>query len=104
VNFSVRQETGGDKLYGEGELTTPFAACEVAVKGSVSKENSGSSVVCPHCNKKMVPRVTMRNGYPSESFCPFCGGSYKKFPMFWIKIFATIVVVIIVLIIFGVLG
>jgi cold shock CspA family protein/predicted RNA-binding Zn-ribbon protein involved in translation (DUF1610 family) len=96
VTFSVRQETEGTELYGEGELQTPFAACKVAIKDIVPKDNTGNSVTCPHCGKKMVPRVTMENGVPSRSFCPFCGGLYKKFPIpLPVKIFFILILSII---------
>jgi len=36
-------------------------------------------VTCPHCNKKMVPRIITHQGSLSKSVCPFCGGTYKDF-------------------------
>lgn len=36
-------------------------------------------VTCPHCGKKMVPRLITYQGSIQKSVCPFCGGTYKDF-------------------------
>lgn len=36
-------------------------------------------VTCPHCGKKMVPRVNFYRGKPEASYCPFCAGKIKDF-------------------------
>lgn len=36
-------------------------------------------VSCPHCNRKMVPRVNFYRGQPEASYCPYCGGKVKSF-------------------------
>jgi len=36
-------------------------------------------VICPHCGKKMVPRLITYQGSIKKSVCPFCGGTYKDF-------------------------
>lgn len=36
-------------------------------------------VICPGCNKKIVPRITTFKGTPMHSFCPYCGVEVKKF-------------------------
>lgn len=37
-----------------------------------------SSVVCPKCGKRMVPRLVFSNGIVSHSVCPFCANMYKN--------------------------
>lgn len=36
-------------------------------------------IVCPHCRKKMVPRIITYQGSLRGSVCPFCGGKIKNF-------------------------
>jgi cold shock CspA family protein len=36
-------------------------------------------VTCPHCSKKMVPRVNFHRGTPEASYCPYCAGKIKDF-------------------------
>ena len=47
----------------------------------VGKDNdfSDSKVTCPHCGKRVLPRITTYYGRPSESYCPLCGGKIKDF-------------------------
>jgi len=42
-------------------------------------QRSDDRVTCPHCNKKMVPRIITDRGSLSKSVCPFCGGTFKDF-------------------------
>ena len=62
-----------------------------------SSKANDSRVICPHCNKKMVPRLVTYRGEPDKSLCPFCGEVYKKFSdsKVWIFIAAGIVIWII---------
>jgi predicted RNA-binding Zn-ribbon protein involved in translation (DUF1610 family) len=46
---------------------------------SVKTNHYRDKAVCPHCGKIMVPRLCTYRGYPTASFCPFCGGIYKDF-------------------------
>lgn len=36
-------------------------------------------VVCPHCGRRVSPRVVMRFREPDASYCPLCGGLVKRF-------------------------
>ena len=36
-------------------------------------------MICPHCQRKMVPRMVTQNGAPYRSYCPYCGGMVRKF-------------------------
>lgn len=31
-------------------------------------------IVCPHCGKKITPRLSFYSGTPNGSWCPFCKG------------------------------
>jgi len=60
---------------------------KITEKSSATEKNSLAT--CPHCKKKMVPRVVFKYGSPVESICPFCGKQYKDFtanidPITWI--------------------
>ena len=43
-------------------------------------------VKCPHCGKLVVPRLSMYNGRPRASFCPYCGGELRRFSNCFIAI------------------
>ena len=51
-------------------------------------------IVCPHCQKTIVPRIITDRGKLSRSVCPFCGGTVRDFKEFWKALFAIIVVVL----------
>jgi len=64
-------------------------ALNVRIIEKISSQGSKDErVICPHCNKKMVPRIIYdRSGFtgdpkPRKSLCPFCGGTYKDFGCF----------------------
>lgn len=44
-------------------------------------------VVCPHCAKRMVPRLITYYGEVERTVCPFCAQTYADFrappPSFW---------------------
>ena len=43
------------------------------------REANDHRETCPHCEKKMVPRINFYQGKPQASYCPFCGGKIKDF-------------------------
>lgn len=55
-----------------------FIACEVIISSN-DTNNKDQRVTCPKCHKKVVPRLSMQDGVPAASFCPFCGGLIKDF-------------------------
>ena len=88
--FAVRDVVGAD-LPGNGDSVTfeqrqgnkgPRAS-NVTITQKVSQQatsrGSDDRVTCPHCDKKMVPRIITDRGSLSKSVCPFCGGTYKDF-------------------------
>ncbi|MEW5792639.1 MAG: cold shock domain-containing protein [Pseudomonadota bacterium] len=91
--FNVR-EVHGAELPGNGDVAT-FSpgqgkkgprATSVVLTGksqSNSQPNGGrrpdDRATCPHCGKKMIPRLITYRGSPEKSLCPFCGGVYKQF-------------------------
>lgn len=91
--FNIREVQGAD-LPGNGDLASfeasqgkkgPRATSVVlTAKGQSKAQSNGSRrpddrATCPHCGKKMVPRLITYRGSLIESLCPFCGGVYKKF-------------------------
>lgn len=46
---------------------------------SKSSSTTDDRVICPHCGKKMIPRIITYQGALQKSVCPFCGGTYKEF-------------------------
>ena len=41
-------------------------------------------IACPHCTKKIVPRIVIVRGVLTHSVCPFCGGRIKQFYSVWL--------------------
>lgn len=89
LHFSVRDVKGAD-LPQNGDVVTFESkagnkgpkAVGVQVVSRATPASSGRSddrVACPHCHKKMVPRIITDRGSLSKSVCPFCGGTYKDF-------------------------
>mgnify|MGYP001377464751 CR=1 FL=1 len=42
-------------------------------------KNKDDRINCPHCNKKIVPRLVTYRGEPEKTLCPYCGGVVKSF-------------------------
>lgn len=64
----------------------PKASFVNIVKNSAHESRQDSRVTCKKCNKKMIPRVIIesKNKFtptPIKSICPFCGITYKNFPL-----------------------
>ncbi len=91
--FNIR-EVQGAELPGNGDAVSfsggqgkkgPRATSVVLTGKSQSKNQSNGGrrpddrATCPHCGKKMVPRLITYRGSPKKSLCPFCGGVYKEF-------------------------
>ena len=43
------------------------------------KDFSDGKEACPHCGKKVIPRVSMFNSAPYASYCPSCGKLINMF-------------------------
>ena len=67
VNFEHRQGNKGPR------------ASSVTITKRAEQSRADDRVACPHCHKKMVPRIITKHGSLSKSVCPFCGGTYKDF-------------------------
>lgn len=61
-------------------------------KHPVNKDDS--RIQCPHCGKKIIPRMVIINGTPYSSHCPICGGKVRQFQSGCLTIFVVMVVVI----------
>ncbi len=56
------------------------------LEAAPEKKTNDDRIACPHCERKMVPRVVFSYGRPMYSVCPYCGKMVKDF-----NGFATIV-------------
>lgn len=36
-------------------------------------------VICPHCSRRMVPRLIIYDGQVERTVCPFCAQTYVDF-------------------------
>ena len=62
------------------EIETLKVLTQVATATTTKKQHyRDDRVTCPHCNRKMVPRIYYLNHAPYQSNCPFCGGQIEKF-------------------------
>lgn len=88
-HFAVRDVQGADSP-GTGDIVAfeheqgkkGPRATNVTISARAPLKASGHSderVTCPHCGKKMIPRIITDRGSLSKSVCPFCGGTYKDF-------------------------
>ena len=70
---------------------------------SADKTVNDSRILCPHCQKSIVPRTITSQGVMLKTYCPFCSKTIKEFPTSKIvKIFAIIFAVIIITILVSV--
>ncbi|APC95235.1 cold shock domain-containing protein [Francisella tularensis subsp. novicida] len=73
VEFDIIQAKKGDKA------TNVKLIKSKQDKKQESFNKKDERETCPHCNKKIVPRMSFYNGKPNKSYCPFCGGLVKNF-------------------------
>jgi cold shock CspA family protein len=65
----------------------PRASNVKIITKTSSRNSKDERVTCPHCGKKMVPRIIYDRDFlgdpnPRKSLCPFCVGTYKDFGCF----------------------
>lgn len=51
----------------------------IVVKKESGKARQDDRITCPHCGRKVVPRIRFYQGSPEASYCPFCAGLIKDF-------------------------
>jgi len=62
-------------------------------------------VICPHCDKKIVPKLSTHAGVAISSLCPYCGGIVKQFVSNKMPLgFKILVTIILTLLIISFLG
>lgn len=87
--FNIRDVQGADLprngdavSFESGQGKKGPRASSVAITAKSQPTTGGRAddrATCPHCGKKMVPRLITYHGSPQSSVCPFCGGTYKNF-------------------------
>ncbi|MBS0350887.1 MAG: cold shock domain-containing protein [Proteobacteria bacterium] len=88
--FNVREVQGinlprnGDTVSFEsiqGKSGPKASAVTIVSKAQSHETNRGKDdrVTCNKCQKKMVPRLIIKDRRPRYSVCPFCGSTYKDF-------------------------
>jgi len=84
--FNVKDLKGGELPeigdivdFKPAETKKGLRALEVEITSKSSKKETDDRVVCPHCGKKMIPRIITYRGSLEKSVCPFCGGTYQEF-------------------------
>ena len=62
------------------EIETLKVLTQAAVTSAPRKQHyRDDRITCPHCNRKMVPRIYYLNHSPYKSNCPFCGKEVERF-------------------------
>jgi cold shock CspA family protein/predicted RNA-binding Zn-ribbon protein involved in translation (DUF1610 family) len=77
VSFQIGQGPKGPKATSISIIAK--AQINANQNGARNPKNTDDRVTCPHCGKKMVPRIITNRGEVSKSVCPFCGGTFKDF-------------------------
>ena len=57
----------------------PRAVNVVIIEKPRDSQTKDERVICPHCGKRMIPRLITYQGILERSVCPFCGQTYKEF-------------------------
>lgn len=50
-----------------------------SVQQSSFNTKDDDRIICPGCNKKIVPRMITYKGEPDKSVCPYCAATVKSF-------------------------
>lgn len=76
----------GDKVYYKLSKRRPpkgknpqAASVRVTVKAADIGRRKDERLECPHCHRKVTPRLVLDRGCPSYSLCPYCGKIVKDF-------------------------
>ena len=82
VKGAVLPRAGATVAFSPSDGRRGPAAVEVEILSQAVRD-SDDRVVCPHCAKRIVPRIISSGGELSHSVCPFCGGTIKSFRSRW---------------------
>jgi cold shock CspA family protein len=52
---------------------------QITGKGAAHTSASLDTVECPHCKRRVIPRLILKNGAPDRSVCSFCGETIRWF-------------------------
>lgn len=74
--------------------------------GTNAQNPNDNRVECPHCHKKVLPRIVTHYGRADRSLCPFCGNVVAEFVHTYLikRLVITFVVVSAILIAMAIFG
>lgn len=58
-----------------------------------NRDSDDDRVVCPHCGRKIIPRLSFSGGFPNARWCPFCKGNIDSSST-WIAIVIILAIVV----------
>lgn len=59
---------------------------------SFMNNSDDDRIVCPHCGRKIIPRLSFYGGRPNARWCPYCTGNIDDYSA-WIGIVIIAVLV-----------
>ena len=54
-------------------------------------------ITCPHCGRKIIPRLVTYSGAPEQSLCPYCGNRIEIFFGGYVQIAIFVIVLVVFL-------
>lgn len=98
AEFNVKESTAKNKK----DKAVDVAITQATSSESISRKKNrrrDDRITCPHCGRKIIPRVVINNGAPEQSICPYCGNRIEIFFGGYAEIAVFVIVLIVFLII-----
>ena len=97
VEFNVKESTAKNKKDKAVDIAITKADSSES-KSSNKNKRRNDRITCPHCGRKIVPRLVTYRGAPEHSLCPYCGSIVKNFSSGYFEIVVAVVLFVVVLV------
>ena len=100
AEFNVKESTAKnkkDKAF-DVEITKGESTESISRKENRHRDDR---ITCPHCGRKIVPRLVTYRGAPEKSLCPYCGTKIETFFAGYLNIVIFVIILVVFLVITG---
>ena len=96
AEFNVKESTAKNKKDKavDVEITKGESTESISRKENRRRDDR---ITCPHCGRKIVPRLVTYRGAPEQSLCPYCGNRIEIFFGGYVQIAIFVIVLVVFL-------
>lgn len=97
AEFNVKESTAKNKKDKavDVEITKGESTESISRKENRRRDDR---ITCPHCGRKIVPRLVTYRGDPEHSLCPYCGTIVKDFNPHTFELVVSVILIVVLLV------